>query len=39
MEGDDLVLADGARIASIDVNPLLVGDEGCVAVDALVVLR
>lgn len=32
-----LVLSDGPRIASIDVNPLLVRDEGCVAVDALVV--
>ncbi len=39
----DLVLAHGERIHSVDVNPLLVcdekADEGCVAVDALVVLR
>jgi acyl-CoA synthetase (NDP forming) len=34
-----LVLAHGDRIESIDVNPLLVGKDGCVAVDALVVLR
>ena len=34
-----LILAYGERIESIDVNPLLAGDSGCVAVDALIVLR
>ena len=34
-----LVLDHADAIESIDVNPLLVGDEGCVAVDALIVLR
>ncbi|MFM9968137.1 MAG: acetate--CoA ligase family protein [Burkholderiales bacterium] len=34
-----LILAYGDRIESIDVNPLLVGEAGCVAVDALVVLK
>ena len=34
-----LMLAHGDRIESVDVNPLLVGDSGCMAVDALVVLR
>ncbi len=34
-----LTLAHGDRIESIDVNPLLVGDSGCVAVDALLVLK
>ena len=34
-----LILAHGDRIESIDVNPLLVGESGCVAVDALVVLK
>src|SRR6185503_16112479 len=34
-----LVLAHGDRIESVDINPLLAGYEGCVAVDALVVLR
>jgi acyl-CoA synthetase (NDP forming) len=33
-----LVLAHGDRIDSIDVNPLRVGNDACVAVDALVVL-
>ncbi len=32
-----LVLSHGPRISSIDINPLLVRDDGCVAVDALVV--
>ena len=34
-----LILAHGDRIESIDINPLLVGEAGCVAVDALVVLK
>ena len=34
-----LILAHGDRIESIDVNPLLAGPAGCVAVDALVVLK
>jgi acyl-CoA synthetase (NDP forming) len=34
-----LVLDHPGRIESIDVNPLLVTDEGCVAVDALIVFR
>jgi acyl-CoA synthetase (NDP forming) len=34
-----LILEHGDRIESVDVNPLLVGDAGCVAVDALVVLK
>jgi acyl-CoA synthetase (NDP forming) len=34
-----LILAHGERIESIDVNPLLAGDSGCVAVDALLVLK
>ena len=34
-----LVLAHAQSIESIDVNPLLVTAEGCVAVDALIVLR
>jgi acyl-CoA synthetase (NDP forming) len=34
-----LVQAEGEHIESIDVNPLLVGRQGSVAVDALVVLR
>jgi acyl-CoA synthetase (NDP forming) len=34
-----LVLDHTDAIESIDVNPLLVGGEGCVAVDALIVLR
>lgn len=32
----DLVRACGTQIASIDVNPLLIGPQACVAVDALV---
>ena len=32
-----LVLSHGALIASIDINPLLIRDDRCVAVDALVV--
>jgi len=32
-----LVLSHGGSIASVDINPLLVRDDGCVAVDALVV--
>jgi acyl-CoA synthetase (NDP forming) len=32
----DLVRACGAQIAGVDVNPLLVGPQGCTAVDALV---
>lgn len=35
----DLVLAAGDRIESIDVNPILVSGGVCTAVDALVVLR
>jgi acetate---CoA ligase (ADP-forming) len=34
-----LVLAHGDRVESVDVNPVLLTDSGCVAVDALVVLR
>ncbi len=34
-----LILAHGERIESIDVNPLLASEAACVAVDALVVLR
>jgi acyl-CoA synthetase (NDP forming) len=34
-----LIQKHGDRIESIDVNPLLVGDAGCMAVDALVVLK
>ena len=34
-----LVLEHAETIESIDVNPLLVTGEGCVAVDALIVLR
>jgi len=34
-----LVQALGDKIHSIDVNPLLIHDSGCVAVDALVVPR
>jgi hypothetical protein len=34
-----LVLSAGDRIESIDVNPILVRDGVCTAVDALVVLR
>jgi acyl-CoA synthetase (NDP forming) len=34
-----LVQSLGDKIHSIDVNPLLIGDSGCVAVDALVVPR
>jgi hypothetical protein len=33
-----LVLEHPQRIDSIDVNPLLVASDGCVAVDALIVL-
>ena len=34
-----LVLDHAERIDSIDVNPLLVTGNGCVAVDALIVLQ
>jgi hypothetical protein len=34
-----VVLAHGDAIESIDVNPLLADDSGCMAVDALVVLK
>ena len=34
-----VVLEGGDALASIDVNPLLVTDNGCVAVDALIVRR
>ena len=33
-----LVVEYGERIESIDINPLLIGSRGCMAVDALVVL-
>jgi acyl-CoA synthetase (NDP forming) len=33
-----LVLEYGERIESIDINPLLIGSRGCMAVDALVIL-
>jgi acetate---CoA ligase (ADP-forming) len=32
-----LVMAHAEDILSIDINPLLVGDSGCMAVDALIV--
>jgi hypothetical protein len=35
----DLVLGHAELIDSIDVNPLLVTGRGCVAVDALIVLK
>jgi hypothetical protein len=34
-----LIQAHGEQIESIDVNPLLVGEKGCIAVDALIVPR
>jgi acyl-CoA synthetase (NDP forming) len=34
-----LVVEYGEHIESIDINPLLIGSQGCMAVDALVVLR
>jgi acetate---CoA ligase (ADP-forming) len=35
----DLILAHGNRIESVDINPLLLGDGVCLGVDALVVPR
>ncbi len=35
----DLVRACGDMIESVDVNPLLLTDDGCIAVDALIVRR
>jgi acyl-CoA synthetase (NDP forming) len=32
-----LILAHGDDIRAIDINPLLIGDDGCMAVDALIV--
>ncbi len=34
-----VVIEGGARLQSIDVNPLLITDAGCIAVDALIVPR
>jgi hypothetical protein len=34
-----LIQAQGDKIESIDVNPLLVGEKSCIAVDALIVPR
>ena len=34
-----LIQAHGDKIESIDVNPLLVGEKSCIAVDALIVPR
>ena len=35
----NLLLAGGDRIQSVDINPLLLTSQGCIAVDALVVTR
>jgi acetate---CoA ligase (ADP-forming) len=35
----DLLLCGGDRIQSVDLNPLLLTSQGCIAVDALVVTR
>ena len=34
-----LIAAHGDRIAELDINPLLVGERGCVAADCLIVAR
>jgi acyl-CoA synthetase (NDP forming) len=39
MSVQDAAQALGSRVTAIDVNPLVLGDEGVVAVDALVTLR
>jgi hypothetical protein len=39
MSVQDAAEALGSRVTAIDVNPLVLGDEGVVAVDALVTLR